>query len=73
MTPCRTGLPTAAVDLSLTNPQLLISPLMRREAVLSSRIEGTQTGLAGLYAYEAGQLSLLPAAAALAAASGIRP
>ncbi len=52
----------AGLGRNLTNPQLLISPLMRREAVLSSRIEGTQTGVAGLYAYEAGQLSFLPAA-----------
>jgi Fic/DOC family N-terminal len=26
----------------LSNPQLLIDPFLRREAVLSSRIEGTQ-------------------------------
>jgi Fic/DOC family N-terminal len=38
----------AGLGRNLTNPQLLISPLMRREAVLSSRIEGTQTGIAGL-------------------------
>lgn len=40
------------------NPNLLIGPFVRREAVLSSRIEGTQTDIADLYAYEAGQLSL---------------
>jgi len=43
---------------TLPNPQLLIGPFIRREAVLSSRIEGTQTGITDLYAYEAGQLSL---------------
>jgi Fic family protein len=32
---------------------------MNREAVLSSRIEGTETDLTDLYAYNAGQLSLL--------------
>lgn len=42
----------------LPNPHLLIRPLMRREAVLSSRIEGTQASLADLYAYEANQLEL---------------
>lgn len=39
------------------NPHLLIGPFMRREAVLSSRIEGTQAGVSELYAFEAGQLS----------------
>jgi len=40
----------------LTNPNLLIRPFVRREAVLSSRIEGTQADITDLYAYEAGQL-----------------
>ena len=39
------------------NPNLFIGPFIRREAVLSSRIEGTQADIADLYAYEAGQLS----------------
>jgi len=42
----------------MPNPQLLIRPFVRREAVLSSRIEGTQADIADLYAYEAGQLPL---------------
>lgn len=37
----------------LPNPHLPISPYLRREAVLSSRIEGTQTGLAELFLLEA--------------------
>lgn len=37
----------------LPNPHVLISPYLRREAVLSSRIEGTQTGLAELLLIEA--------------------
>jgi Fic family protein len=40
-------------------PRLLIQPFMRREAVLSSRIEGTRATLAELYTYESAQLSLL--------------
>ncbi|MGB8377564.1 MAG: Fic/DOC family N-terminal domain-containing protein, partial [Rhodanobacteraceae bacterium] len=32
----------------LPNPHLLIAPYLRREAVLSSRIEGTQASLADL-------------------------
>ena len=44
---------------NLANPHLLIAPFIRREAVLSSRIEGTQTSLSDLYAYEAAQLPLL--------------
>lgn len=39
----------------LPTPNLLIAPYLRREAVLSSRIEGTQTSLADLLADEAGQ------------------
>jgi len=38
----------------LSNPHLLIRPFVRREAVLSSRIEGTQATLAELLAAEAG-------------------
>jgi Fic family protein len=45
----------AALGRTLSNPHLLIGPFVRREAVLSSRIEGTQTDVADLYAYEAGQ------------------
>lgn len=48
----------AGLGRLLPNPHLLIQPLMRREAVLSSRIEGTQASLADLYAYEAAQLEL---------------
>jgi Fic family protein len=48
----------AGLGRTLLNPQLLIRPFIRREAVLSSRIEGTQTGLAELYQYEAAQLAL---------------
>jgi Fic family protein len=38
-------------------PRLLIQPFIRREAVLSSRIEGTRASLADLYNYESAQLS----------------
>ena len=48
----------AGVGRSIANPQLLIRPFVRREAVLSSRIEGTQASLSDLYAYEARQLAL---------------
>jgi Fic family protein len=48
----------AALGRTLSNPHLLIGPFVRREAVLSSRIEGTQTDMLDLYAYEAGQLPL---------------
>ncbi len=42
----------------LSHPHLLIAPFIRREAVLSSQIEGTQASLSDLYAYEAVQLSM---------------
>lgn len=37
----------------LPNPHLLIAPYMRREAVLSSRIEGTKAGMDDLFYFEA--------------------
>jgi Fic family protein len=43
----------AGVGRLLPNPHLLIAPLLRREAVLSSRIEGTQASLADLLLEEA--------------------
>ncbi|MBW7883552.1 MAG: Fic family protein [Caldilineaceae bacterium] len=48
----------AGLGRAISNPHLLIRPFIRREAVLSSRIEGTQADIADLYAYEAGQLPL---------------
>ena len=39
--------------------RLLIQPFMRREAVLSSRIEGTRATLAELYTYESARSSFL--------------
>ena len=48
----------AGLGRTMPNPDLLIGPFLRREAVLSSRIEGTQTEIADLYAYEAGQAYL---------------
>ncbi len=44
----------SSLGSTLPNPHLLIRPFVRREAVLSSRIEGTQTSLAQLFADEAG-------------------
>lgn len=44
----------AMMGAALPNPHLLIRPFVRREAVMSSRIEGTQTSLAELFADEAG-------------------
>lgn len=44
---------------TLSHPHLLIRPLVRQEAVLSSRIEGTRASLDDLLAYEATQLSFL--------------
>ena len=39
----------SGIGSQLPNPHLLIASYMRQEAVLSSRIEGTQTSLAGLF------------------------
>lgn len=43
----------AGVTRTLPNPHLLIRPFMSREAVLSSRIEGTQASLSDLFYFEA--------------------
>jgi len=48
----------AGLASMLPNPNLLIQPLIRREAVLSSRIEGTHASLGDLYAFESVQLTL---------------
>ncbi len=45
----------AGLGRALTNPYLLVRPLVAREAVLSSRIEGTQADLLDLYVYESEQ------------------
>jgi Fic family protein len=37
------------------NPQLLISPLLTKEAVMSSKIEGTISTVSDVYKYEAGE------------------
>lgn len=49
----------AGVGRTLSNPNLLIRPFINREAVLSSRIEGTEADIADLYAYQAGRQLLL--------------
>lgn len=51
----------AGIGRTLPNPYLLIRPFLRREAVLSSRIEGTQASLSELFAYEVQQLPLFEA------------
>lgn len=48
----------AGLGHGILNHRLLFLPFLRREAVLSSRIEGTRATLSDLYAYEAAQLSL---------------
>lgn len=48
----------AGLGRTLPNPNLFVSPFLRREAILSSRIEGTQSDLTDLYLYEAGQMPL---------------
>lgn len=61
----------AGLGRNMPNPHLLIQPFIRREAVLSSRIEGTQADVADLYAYEAGQL-MLPGVRAQASEDDVR-
>ncbi len=41
----------------MPNPHLLIRPYLRREAVLSSKIEGTQASIMDVFRFEAGEIS----------------
>ena len=45
----------SGVGETMPNPRLLLRPLMRREATLSSRIEGTVSTLTDVLAYEEGR------------------
>ena len=56
MTAATTAIPVPTTHLTRRSPNshLLIRPFIRREAVLSSRIEGTQSTLTDLLAAEAG-------------------
>ena len=47
----------ASLTDALPSPHILVRPFIRREAVLSSRIEGTRASLVDLYHYESAQLS----------------
>jgi Fic family protein len=49
----------ASLADTLPSPHILVRPFIRREAVLSSRIEGTRASLVDLYHYESAQLSFL--------------
>jgi len=49
----------AGLTRTLPNPHLLIRPFMKREAVLSSRIEGTEASLSDLFQFEASKRRLL--------------
>jgi Fic family protein len=48
----------AGLGRTLPNPHLLVRPFIQREAVYSSRIEGTQADLGDIYSYQASQLPL---------------
>lgn len=52
----------SGVGRRLPNPYLFTRPFVNREAVLSSRIEGTQASLSDLYALELGLPTLFPEA-----------
>jgi len=51
----------AGVGRLILNPRLLVAPYIRREAVLSSRIEGTQASLGDLFFFEAAPAEALRA------------
>ena len=47
----------AEVGYAFPVPHVVVRPFVRKEAVLSSRIEGSRTSLQELFTYELGQLS----------------
>ncbi len=47
------------VGAAFPAPHVVVRPFIRREAVVSSRIEGTRTSLQELFTYEARQLTLI--------------
>jgi Fic family protein len=49
----------ALAGKEFSHPHILARPFIRNEAVISSRIEGTQATLEDLYSYEATQMSFL--------------
>ena len=49
----------ASLGLSPAALNLIVQPFIRREAVVSTRIEGTRASLSDLYTYEAQQISFL--------------
>lgn len=48
------------IGLNLPNPNLLIGPFMRREAEMSSRIEGTQAEVRDIYLFEMQESEAVP-------------
>jgi len=48
----------AEVSNAFPDPQVVVRPFIRKEAVLSSQIEGTRTTFQELLSFEAGQLSM---------------
>jgi Fic family protein len=56
----------AGAARSLPNPQVLVAPFVHREAVLSSRIEGTQASLSDLFFFESAPASGKAAGGAVA-------
>ena len=49
----------ASIGKDFPHPHILTRPFVRREAVISSRIEGTRATLEDLYSYEAEQMTFL--------------
>jgi Fic family protein len=50
-----------SLGVSLSTLNWLVQPFIRREAVVSTRIEGTRASLSDLYTYETQQISFLEA------------
>ena len=62
----------AGLTRALPNPYVLIRPFLRREAVVSSRIEGTQAGLDELLMFEESERAADPGSDVRAVANYVR-